>query len=73
MRKQKKPGLPGVFLHLAIGSVKHDRCVIFATGMIEKNTGRGERIRTSDFYLPKVALYQAELHPDSESKASRAF
>ena len=26
--------------------------------------GRGERIRTSDFYLPKVALYQAELHPD---------
>ena len=27
--------------------------------------GRGERIRTSDFYLPKVALYQAELHPDS--------
>ncbi len=27
--------------------------------------GRGERIRTSDFYLPKVALYQAELHPDA--------
>ena len=25
--------------------------------------GRGERIRTFDFYLPKVALYQAELHP----------
>ena len=27
--------------------------------------GRGDRIRTCDFYLPKVALYQAELHPDS--------
>ena len=26
--------------------------------------GRGDRIRTCDFYLPKVALYQAELHPD---------
>ena len=26
--------------------------------------GRGDRIRTCDFYLPKVALYQAELHPE---------
>ncbi len=26
--------------------------------------GRGDRSRTCDFYLPKVALYQAELHPD---------
>ena len=26
--------------------------------------GRGDKIRTCDFYLPKVALYQAELHPD---------
>ena len=32
------------------------------------NFGRGERIRTSDFYLPKVALYQAELHPDSDAR-----
>ncbi len=32
--------------------------------------GRGERIRTSDFYLPKVALYQAELHPDYEGPAT---
>ena len=30
--------------------------------------GRGERIRTSDFYLPKVALYQAELHPDTAAE-----
>ena len=26
--------------------------------------GRGDRIRTCDFYVPNVALYQAELHPD---------
>ena len=25
--------------------------------------GRGDRIRTCDFYVPNVALYQAELHP----------
>ena len=29
-----------------------------------RSTGRGERIRTSDFLLPKQALYQAELCPD---------
>ncbi|CAA7615555.1 hypothetical protein MTBSS4_130086 [Magnetospirillum sp. SS-4] len=27
--------------------------------------GRGERIRTSGIQLPKLALYQAELHPDA--------
>ena len=27
--------------------------------------GRGERIRTSGFYVPNVALYQAELHPEA--------
>ena len=27
--------------------------------------GRGERIRTSDSYVPNVVLYQAELHPDN--------
>ena len=27
-------------------------------------SGRGERIRTSDSYVPNVVLYQAELHPD---------
>src|SRR6185437_9304666 len=27
--------------------------------------GRGERIRTSGFELPKLALYQAELRPDA--------
>ena len=26
--------------------------------------GRGDRIRTCDFYVPNVALYQAELHPE---------
>ena len=28
-------------------------------------SGRGDWIRTSDFYLPKIALYQAELRPDA--------
>ena len=26
--------------------------------------GRGDRIRTCDLYVPNVALYQTELHPD---------
>ena len=30
--------------------------------------GRGDRIRTCDFYVPNVALYQAELHPDGSRK-----
>ena len=30
-----------------------------------KETGRGERIRTSGLYVPNVALYQAKLHPDA--------
>ena len=28
-----------------------------------ENIGRGDMIRTCDFYVPNVALYQAELHP----------
>ena len=31
---------------------------------LRKETGRGERIRTSGLYVPNVALYQAKLHPD---------
>src|SRR5690606_37675709 len=30
------------------------------------NFGRGDRMRTCDLYVPNVALYQAELHPDGE-------
>jgi hypothetical protein len=30
----------------------------------KKLTGRSERIRTSDIYVPNVVLYQAELHSD---------
>jgi hypothetical protein len=26
--------------------------------------GRGDRIRTCDLYVPNVALYQTELHPE---------
>ena len=32
-------------------------------------SGRGERIRTSDSYVPNVVLYQAELHPEIRSVA----
>ena len=34
--------------------------------------GRGDRIRTCDFLLPKQALYQAELHPESSCPRKRA-
>src|ERR1700738_1715987 len=27
-------------------------------------SGRGDRIRTCDIYVPNVALYQSELHPE---------
>ena len=30
---------------------------------ILKQSGRGDRIRTCDIYVPNVALYQSELHP----------
>src|ERR1700692_2115206 len=29
-----------------------------------KINGRGDRIRTCDIYVPNVALYQSELHPE---------
>ena len=34
--------------------------------------GRGDRIRTCDFYVPNVALYQAELHPEVVAYSSGA-
>ena len=34
------------------------------TPALQKN-GRGEWNRTTDLYVPNVALYQAELHPDT--------
>jgi hypothetical protein len=36
--------------------------------LIRKN-GRGDWIRTSDFYVPNVALYQAEPRPDRGRKS----
>ena len=30
--------------------------------------GRGDWIRTSDFFVPNEALYQAEPHPDSHER-----
>ncbi len=33
-----------------------------------KKNGRGEWNRTTDLYVPNVALYQAELHPDTRPK-----
>ncbi len=41
---------------------------------MEVEPGRGERIRTSGFLLPKQALYQAELRPDAgEAMIGRYF
>ena len=35
-----------------------------------ESIGRGDRIRTCDFYVPNVALYQAELHPEGAAYSS---
>ena len=35
--------------------------------MQSKKNGRGNRTRTCDLMLPKHALYQTELYPDSEN------
>src|SRR5579864_5314955 len=37
-------------------------CAMFASPFL---AGRGERIRTSGIQLPKLALYQAELRPET--------
>ncbi len=31
--------------------------------------GRGDRIRTCDLYVPNVALYQTELHPEASRQS----
>jgi hypothetical protein len=36
-----------------------------AGGLYGEIIGRGDRIRTYDLYVPNVALYQTELHPDT--------
>ena len=36
----------------------------FGSRLFSNSVGRGERIRTSDSYVPNVVLYQAELRPD---------
>ena len=41
------------------------------TPALQKN-GRGEWNRTTDLYVPNVALYQAELHPDTRPKSTAA-
>ena len=35
-----------------------------------RGIGRGDWIRTSDFHLPKMALYQAELRPEGQVDVS---
>lgn len=32
------------------------------------DAGRGDRIRTCDLYVPNVALYQTELHPEASGQ-----
>ena len=39
--------------------------ILYACGSVRsKSNGRGDRIRTCDIYVPNVALYQSELHPE---------
>jgi hypothetical protein len=40
-------------------------------GFLRESIGRGDRIRTCDLYVPNVALYQTELHPDIAAEHSR--
>ena len=47
------------------GTKKPARGRLFA---LHRLIGRGDRIRTCDLYVPNVALYQTELHPDSEPR-----
>jgi hypothetical protein len=37
--------------------------------LLRAKTGRGDWIRTSDFYVPNVALYQAEPRPVNQKKS----
>ena len=37
-------------------------------GLDPVKSDRGDRIRTCDIQLPKLALYQAELHPGNGAK-----
>ena len=37
---------------------------MFLTSVMNTRYGRGDKIRTCDFYVPNVALYQAEPHLD---------
>lgn len=48
--------LKGIYRHLEI---KKETTEVISF----LKSGRGERIRTSDSYVPNVVLYQAELHP----------
>jgi hypothetical protein len=40
-----------------------------AGGLCGEIIGRGDRIRTYDLYVPNVALYQTELHPDTDPRS----
>jgi hypothetical protein len=43
----------------------------FSAALLLQSCGRGERIRTSDSYVPNVVLYQAELRPDRGNDGAR--
>jgi hypothetical protein len=47
---------------LGFGHKKAQKTCVFQAYSVFR-VGRGDRIRTCDFYVPNVALYQAELHP----------
>ena len=43
------------------------------TGLTGWESGRGERIRTSDSCVPNAVLYQAELRPEADGEISRVL
>jgi len=49
-------------MRIAVTLPRHDKTGNMRVTFAEN--GRGDWIRTSDFYVPNVALYQAELHPE---------
>src|SRR5262249_19296311 len=63
-------GLGAARLHGGLGRLedshgtRHRSSPGFGHSSKQKTYGRGERIRTSDIQLPKLALYQADVRPD---------
>ena len=60
VRGAGRPNLPNGLRLRAGGQQRKSRREAGSVDLL----GRGDRIRTCDLYVPNVALYQTELHPD---------